>query len=59
LSYKPEDVRTWEQENMQNWQPLAREILLHLLSCEEECPQLDGMLDNLLGMVSAYQKKAA
>src|SRR5437660_1756225 len=55
LSYRSEDVRTWKEENMQT---LAREIILHLLSCEEECPQLDGILGNIFGIVSAYQKKA-
>jgi len=36
-----------------------RELLLHVMECIEECPQLNMALANLFGMISDYQKQAA
>ena len=58
-SSKSEDVRTYKDKKVLGGQIVAQEILLHMLSCEEECSQLSSMLDSLFGMVSAYQKQAA
>jgi hypothetical protein len=37
----------------------CREILQHVMTCEEECPQLGMTLDKLFAKVSEYQKHAA
>jgi len=56
---KSEDVRTYKDKKVLGGQIVAQEILLHMLSCEEECSQLDKVLDKLFGIFSDYQKRAA
>jgi len=41
------------------WHVPAKEILLHVMACERECPQLGMRLDKLFATISAYQQQAA
>jgi hypothetical protein len=59
LSYKPDDVRTWEDGGIPDWQIPVHEILHHVMVCEKECPELGMTLDQLFARVSAYQQQAA
>ena len=42
-----------------DWRVPVQDLLLHVMNCQTECPQLNMTLDNLFGMVSDYQKQAA
>jgi len=37
----------------------TKEILLHIVQCQTECPQLEVALDKLFGIVPEYLKQAA
>jgi hypothetical protein len=53
------NIPSFEEGRKLEWQVPMRELLLHVMECTEECPQLNMTLDKLFGMVSEYQKQAA
>src|SRR5205823_8486039 len=52
-------VRTNSNEKMLGGQKLVREIIRHIIGCEEECPELLIVLRLVFSMVSEYQLQAA
>jgi len=53
------DVCTYGAGKRLGWHIPGREILLHMVKCETECPQLNTVLDKLFVMLPEYQRQAA
>ena len=52
-------VRTDSNKKMLGDQKLVREIIRHIIGCEEECPELLIVLRLVFSMLPVYQRQAA
>jgi len=53
------NIPSYSDSRKLNRYVLLQDLLLHVMDCQTECPQLNMTLDNLFGIVSAYQQQAA